>query len=87
MGCVDAAFREFDSLRIAHHTLLLRVVEFRTKDRMSYRTVSYRAVLELTNGERAETTIRKRQLWFAGALARQDETRIPKRVTHGPLAA
>ncbi|MEM7560256.1 MAG: hypothetical protein AAF394_14145, partial [Planctomycetota bacterium] len=30
--------------------------------------------------ERFETTIRKGQLWFAGALVRQKETRLPKRL-------
>ena len=38
-------------------------------------------MLEMTECERVETTIRKRQLWFAGALARQEETRLPRRLT------
>ena len=62
---------DFDSLRIAHHKLLLRVVGFRRKDRTGYKPLSYRAVLEVTECERVEKTIRKRQLWFAGTLVRQ----------------
>ena len=32
----------------------------------------------MTECERIEMTIRKRQLWFAGALVRQKETRLPR---------
>lgn len=46
-----------------------------------------RPVLEMINCERIEATIRNDQLWFAGALARQDETHIPQRVTLGKVAA
>ncbi|CAM9190593.1 unnamed protein product [Sphacelaria rigidula] len=39
----------------------------------------------MTNCEPIGTTIRKRQLWFAGARVRQKETRLPKRVMDGRL--
>ncbi len=39
----------------------------------------------MTNCERVETTIRKRQLWLAGSLVRQKETRLPRRIMDGRL--
>lgn len=39
----------------------------------------------MTN-KRTETTIRERQLKFAGAPVRQDNTRLPKRIMFGRLA-
>ena len=88
-GCATWTLRseDFDSLRTAHHKRLLRVVGFRRTDRTGYKPLSYRAVLEMTECARIETTIRKRQLWFAGALVRQKETRLPIRVMNGRLIA
>ncbi|CAN0044189.1 unnamed protein product, partial [Sphacelaria rigidula] len=78
--------KDFDSLHTAHHKLLLRVVGFRSKDRNDYKkTISCRAVLEMINCELIETTVRKYQLWLAGALVRQKETRLPKRMMNGCL--
>ena len=59
---------------------------FRRKDRIGYKPLSYREVLERTGSERIETTIRKRQLGFAGALVRQGDSRLSKRVMFGRLA-
>ncbi|CAN0073094.1 unnamed protein product, partial [Sphacelaria rigidula] len=39
----------------------------------------------MTNCECIERTIRKRQLWFGGALVQQNDTRLPKRVMNGRL--
>ena len=78
--------QDFNSLRTAHHKLLLSIIGFRRKDRNGYKTLSYREVLERTGFERIETTIRKRQLGFAGALVRQGDSRISKRVMFGRLA-
>ena len=78
--------QDFNSLRTAHHKLLLRIIGFRRKDRTGYKTLSYREVLERTGSERIKTTIRKRQLGFAGALVRQDHSRLSKRVMFGRLA-
>ena len=44
-------------------------------------------MLEMTECERVETTMRKRQLWFAGALVRLEETRIPRCLMNGRLTA
>ena len=78
--------QEFSSLCTAHHKLLLRIIGFRRKDRIGYKPLSYREVLERTGSERIETTIRKRQLGFAGALVRQGDSRLSKRVMFGRLA-
>ena len=79
--------QDFSSLRTAHHKLLLRIIGFRRKDRTGYKPLSYREVLERTGSERIETTIRKRQLGFAGALVWQGDSRLSKRVVmFGQLA-
>ena len=88
-GCATWTMRsqDFISLRTAHHKLLfLRIIGFRRKDRIGYKPLSYREVLERTGSERIETTIRKRQLGFAGALVRQGDSRLSKRVMFGRLA-
>ena len=76
----------FSSLRTAHHKLRLRIIGFRRKDRTGYKLLSYREVLERTGSERIETTIQKRQLGFAGALVRQGDSRLSRRVMFGLLA-
>ena len=87
-GCATWTMRsqDFSSLRTAHHKLLLRIIGFRRKDRIGYKPLSYREVLERTGSERIETTIRKRQLGFAVALVRQGGSRLSKRVMFGRLA-
>ena len=87
-GCATRTMysQDFSSLRTAHHKLLLRIISFRRKDRTGYKPLSYREVLERTGSERIETTIRKRQLGFAGALVRQGDSRLSKRVMFGRLA-
>ena len=87
-GCATwtMRFQDFSSLRTAHHKLLLRVIGFRRKDRTGSKPLSYREVFERTGSERIEKTIRKRQLGFAGALVRQGDSRLSKRVTFGWLA-
>ncbi|CAM9720105.1 unnamed protein product, partial [Sphacelaria rigidula] len=76
---------DFDGLRTAHHESLLGVVVFCRKDGTSHKTLSYSAVVEITDCERIETIIRRCQPWLAGALARQDQTCLPKRVMHGRI--
>ena len=78
--------QDFSSLRTAHHKLLLRIIGFRRNDRIGYKPLSYREVLERTGSERIETTIRKRQLGFVGALVRQRDSRLSKRIIFGRLA-
>ena len=78
--------QDFSNLRTAHHKLLLRIIGFRRKDRTGYKPLSYREVLDRTGSEHIETTIWKRQHGFAGALARQCDSRFSKRVMFGRLA-
>ena len=78
--------QDFSSLRTAHHKLLLRVIGLRRRDRTGYKPISYGEVLERTGSEGIEMTIRKRQLGFAGALTRQSDSRLSKRVMFGRLA-
>ena len=90
-GCATWIMRsqDFSSLRTAHHKLLLRIIGFRRKDRTGCKPLSYGEVLERTGSERNETTIRKRQLGFAGAFVRQGGSRLSKlskRVMFGRLA-
>ena len=87
-GCVTWTMRsqDFSSPRTAHHKLLLRIIGFRRKDRTGYKPLSYGEALERTGSERIDATIRKRQLGFAGALIRQVELRLSKRVRFERLA-
>ena len=78
--------QDFSSIRTAHHKLLLRIIGFRRKGRTGYKPLSYREVLDRTGSERIETTIRKRQVGFAGDLVRQGDSRLSKRVMFGQLA-
>ena len=86
-GCVTWTMRSQDlsSLRTAHHKLLLRIIGFRREDRTGLKPLSYREVLKKTGSKRIKTTIRKRQLGFAGALVRQGDSRLSKRVMFGRL--
>ena len=88
-GCSTWAMRSqnFSSPRTAHHKLLLRIISIRRKGRTGYKLLlSYEEVLEKTGSGRIETTIRKYQLGFAGALIRQGDSRRSKRVMFGRLA-
>ena len=86
-GCATWTMRsqDFSSLRTAHHKLLLSIIGFRRKDRIVYKPLSYRKVVERTGSERIKTTIRKRQLGFTGALVRQGDSRLSKQVMFGRL--
>ena len=65
--------QDFRSLRTAHHKLLLRVIGYQCKDRTGYKPLPYGKALDRTSSSRVDTTIRKRQLEFAGALVRQGD--------------
>ena len=78
--------QDFGSLSTAHHKLLLRIIGFRRENRIVYKPLSYREVLERTGSKRIKPTIRKRQLGFAGALVRQGDSKLSKRVMFGRLA-
>ena len=70
-GCATWTMRsqDFSSLRTTHHKLLLRIIGFRRKDRMEYKPLSYREVLESTGSERIETTNGSANLGSPGSLS------------------
>ena len=78
--------QDFSRIRTTHHKLLLRVISFRRKDRTGYKPLLYEDVLESTASERIETTTRKHQLGFVGAVIRQGDSRLSKQVMFGWLA-
>ena len=80
-GCATCTMRsqDFSSLRTAHHKLLLRIIGFRRKARIGYKPLSYREVLERTGSERIETTVRKRQLGFAGGRCKGPSEEVDRR--------
>ena len=68
-----------------HHRLLLRIIGFK-REHGSYRQLSYAQALKRTGSESVEATVRRRRLLFAGAIARQPDHRLPKRLLFGRLA-
>ena len=78
-GCMTWAPRNahYRQLRTTHHKLLLRVIGYH-RVHGTYRKMSYAKALKKTGSQSVEGTIRQRRLLFAGALARQDDKRLPK---------
>jgi len=87
-GCVTWTLNadHFAKLRSAHHEVLLRVIGFQRRLRTDHTTLSYAKALRITRCESIETTIRKRRLFFAGAVVRQHEGRLPSRLMFGTIA-
>ena len=80
-GCMTWAPRNAHhrQLRMTHHKLLLRVIEYH-RVHGTYQNMSYAKALKKTGRQSVEATIRQRRLLFAGALARQGDKRLPKRL-------
>ena len=80
-GCMTWAPRNahYRQLRTTHHKLLLRVIGYH-RVHGTYRKMSYAKALKKTGSQSVEATIRQRRLLFAGALARQNDKRLPKRL-------
>ena len=80
-GCMTWAPRNahYRQLRTTHHKLLLRVIGYH-RIHGTYRKMSYAKALKKTGSQSVEATIRQRRFLFAGALARQDDKRLPKRL-------
>eukprot|EP00752_Nemacystus_decipiens_P010711 g9538.t3 len=85
-GCVTWSPRRdhYRLLRTTHHQLLLRVIGHR-RERGTHRQLSYAQALKRTGCQSVEATIRQRRLLFAGAVARQPDKRLPKRLMFGEL--
>ncbi|CAB1099789.1 unnamed protein product [Ectocarpus sp. CCAP 1310/34] len=76
----------YQTLRSIHHQLLLRLIRYKRK-KDTYRQLSYYAqTLKKVGCQRVEATIGQRRPLFAGALARQPDGRLPKRLIFGELA-
>ena len=86
-GCVTwtLSAQHFARLRSTHHRVLLRVIRFQRRQGTGYTTLSYAEALMKARYESIETTIRKRRLFFAGAVTRQSERRLPRRVMLGKM--
>ena len=80
-GCMTWAPRNahYRQLRTTHHKLFLRVIGYHHVHG-TYRNMSYAKALKKTGNQSVEATIRQRRLLFAGALARQGDKRLPKRL-------
>ena len=80
-GCMTWAPRNahYRQLRTTHHKLLLRVIGYHYVHG-THRKMSYAKALKKTGSQSLEATIRQRRLLFAGALARQGDKRLPKRL-------
>ncbi|CAB1102544.1 unnamed protein product [Ectocarpus sp. CCAP 1310/34] len=85
-GCMTWAPRpdQCRTLRTIHHRLLLRDIGYQ-RNKGTYRQLPYAETLKRVGCQRVENTIRQRCLLFAGALARQPDGRLPKRVMPGEL--
>ena len=79
--------QHFARLRSAHHQVLLRVNGFQRRQRTDYTNLSYTKALKKTRCDSMKTIIRKRRLSFAGAVARQNQGRLPRRVMLGNMTA
>ncbi|CAN0420903.1 unnamed protein product [Ascophyllum nodosum] len=80
-GCMTWAPRKAHNrqLQTTHHKPLLRVIGHR-RVHSTYRKMSYAKALKKPGSQSVEATIRQRRLLFAGALARQGDKRLPKRL-------
>ena len=75
---------DYDRLRWAHHSMLLRCPRWRKPKRDDH-TLSYADALAKTASESIEAIVRKRRILFAGFVARMGEERLPRRVMFGEL--
>ena len=80
-GCMTWAPRNahYRHLQTTHHKLLLRVIGYHCVH-CTDRKMSYAKALKKTGSQSVEAAIRQRRLRFAGALARQGDKRLSKRL-------
>ncbi|CAN0503327.1 unnamed protein product, partial [Ectocarpus sp. 12 AP-2014] len=77
--------KHYDILKTTHHRLLLRIIGNR-HTRGQYHQLSYAQALQTVGCQSVEATVRQRRPLFAGALARQPDGRLPKRLLFGDIA-
>ena len=85
-GCVTCSPRacHYDTLRRAHHRFLTRCIGWRKHNRADHQ-ISYLDTLITTGSESIEATLRRRRIFFAGFVARMEDTRLPKCVMFGDM--
>ena len=85
-GCVTWSPRayHYETLSRAHHRFLTRCIGWRKHNRADY-PISYLDTLVKTRGESIEATLRRRRIFFAGFVARMEDTRLPKCVMFGGM--
>ena len=85
-GCVTRSPRayHYDTLRRAHHRFLTRCIGWRNHNRADD-PISYLDTLLKTGSESIEAILRRRQILFAGFVARMEDTRLPKCVMFGEM--
>ena len=85
-GCVTWSPRacHYDTLRRAHHRFLTRCISWQKHNRADH-PISYLDTLIKTGSESIEATFRRRQILFAGFVARMEDTRLPKCVMFGEV--
>ena len=66
---------DYDRLRRVHHSMLLRCLGWRKRDRDDH-TLSYADALAKTASESIEAIVRKRRILFAGFVTRMGEERL-----------
>ena len=85
-GCVTWSPRacHYDTLRRAHYRFLTRCISWRKHNRADH-PISYLDTLLKTGSESIDATLRRRQILFAGFVARMEDTRLLKFVMFGEL--
>ena len=85
-GCVAWSPRacHYDTLRRAHPRFLTCCIGWRKNDRADH-PISYLDMLIKTGSESIKASLRRRQILFAGFVARMEDTILPKCVMFGEL--
>ena len=85
-GCVTWSPRacHYDTLRRVDHSFLTRCIGWRKNNRADH-PISYLDTLIKTGSKNILATLRRRRIFFAGFVARMEDTRLPKCVMFGEL--
>ena len=85
-GCITWSPRtcHYDTLRRAHHRFLTRRIGWRKHNHVDHPNLYLDALIK-TGSESVEATLRSRRIFFAGFVARMEDTRLPKCVMFGEM--
>ena len=80
-GCVTWSSRKchYDTLRRAHHSFLVHCIGWRMNNSTDH-SFFYLDTLITTGSQSIEAIVRRREILFAGFVARMEDTRLPKSV-------